>query len=29
LATGLIIMIVLLRSSRMRHAFERADAGVG
>jgi hypothetical protein len=29
LATGLIIMIVLLRSSRMRHAFERPDARVG
>ena len=29
LATGLIIMVVLLRSSRMRHAFERPDARVG
>jgi len=26
LATGLIVMIVLLRSSQMRHAFERPDA---
>ena len=27
LATGLIVMIALLRSSRMRHAFERPDKG--
>jgi hypothetical protein len=29
LATGLIVMIVLLRSSQMHHAFERPDARVG
>ncbi|HYT31260.1 MAG TPA: hypothetical protein VEO37_01595 [Thermoanaerobaculia bacterium] len=29
LATGLIVMIVLLRSSQMRHAFERPDVRVG